>query len=117
MHTAVPWPANAPTTVAQLPGLPSTGQTIATDIDQGVGTVLVEHFPTRTDAVNATALYLQRGTTARKLPLPSGSATVAGHEIANGRVAGVTYSSSTSRGLGCCGSRTASRCGPPTTPA
>lgn len=99
VHTAVLWPANAPGTVVKLTGLPATGQTTATGVDQD-GTVLVEHFPTRTNAFDATALYLQRGTTARKLALPSGSARVAGHQISNGRVAGVTYSSSTSPGTG-----------------
>ncbi|PRY38056.1 hypothetical protein [Umezawaea tangerina] len=100
VHTAVLWPASAPGTVVKLSGgLPTTGQTIATGIDQD-GTVLVEHFPTQTDAFTATNLYLWKASAARKLVLPSGTASVEGESISNGRVAGTTYSSSTSAGKG-----------------
>ncbi|WNV88577.1 hypothetical protein [Umezawaea sp. Da 62-37] len=100
VHTAVLWPASAPGTVVKLSGgLPTTGQTTATGIDQD-GTVLVEHFPTQTDAFTATNLYLWKASAARKLTIPSGTASVEAISIANGRVAGTTYSSSTANGKG-----------------
>jgi hypothetical protein len=95
LHTAVLWPASAPGTVVTLTGgLPTTGQTMATGIDQD-GTVLVEHFPSRTNAFEAGSLYLWRAGAARKLTLPSGSAIVEGKTISNGRVGGTTRTSST----------------------
>ncbi|KOT65442.1 MULTISPECIES: hypothetical protein [Streptomyces] len=100
VHTAVLWPANAPGTVVKLSGgLPGTGQTKATGIDQD-GTVLVEHMKTRTDAFDPAALYLWREGSARKLGLPSGTAVVHGNGISNGRVAGVTQSSPDADGQG-----------------
>lgn len=93
VHTAVLWPASAPGTVVELAGgLPTTGQTIATGVDQD-GTVLVEHHPTTTDAFTATNLYLWKASTARKLTIPSGTVSVDGAAIANGRVAGGTRAS------------------------
>jgi uncharacterized membrane protein len=100
LHTAVVWPANAPGTVVALTGgLPTTGQTKATGIDQD-GTVLVEHYPSRTNEFEAGSLYLWRAGTARKLTLPSGSAIVEGNTISNGRVGGQTQASSTADGRG-----------------
>ncbi|MEV4318231.1 hypothetical protein [Actinocrispum sp. NPDC049592] len=92
VNTAVVWPAGAPGTVVALSGLPSTGQAKAVGIDQD-GTVLVEYYPSRTDEFQATALYLWRAGTARKLTLPSGAKFVAGNTIANGRVGGYTQTS------------------------
>ncbi|MFI9008451.1 hypothetical protein ACIGNX_14595 [Actinosynnema sp. NPDC053489] len=99
VHTAVLWPAAAPGTVVALPGLPTTGQTKAVGVDQD-GTVLVEHYPSRTDAFAATGLLLWRAGTARRLALPSGSATVQGTSVANGRVTGTTHASATADGRG-----------------
>ncbi|WP_030673745.1 hypothetical protein [Streptomyces rimosus] len=100
VHTAVRWPANAPGTVVKLTGgLPDTGQTKATGIDQD-GTVLVEHMKSRTDAFDPAALYLWRGGSARQLRLPSGTAVVHGNGISNGRVAGLTQPSPSADGQG-----------------
>ncbi len=99
-HRAVLWPASAPGTVVELTGgLPTTGQTIATGIDQD-GTVLVEHYPTRTDDFDATSLYLWKASAARKLAIPSGTVSVDGAAIANGRVVGGTYASEFADGVG-----------------
>ncbi|ROP37056.1 hypothetical protein [Saccharothrix texasensis] len=67
-------------------------------IDQD-GTVLVEHLPTR-DSGSATALYLWKAGTARKLANPSGTVTVRGWDLSNGRVAGETYPASGYDGKG-----------------
>ncbi|MCS7477224.1 hypothetical protein ACFFQW_12700 [Umezawaea endophytica] len=99
VHTAVLWPANAPSTVVALTGLPATGQTIATGVDQD-GTVLVEHYPTTTDAFTATNLYLWKASAVRKLTIPSGTVAVDGTAIANGRVVGGTYASEFADGKG-----------------
>ncbi|MEU7137131.1 hypothetical protein [Streptomyces sp. NPDC046261] len=88
VHTAVLWPASAPGTVVKLSaGLPTTGQTKAKGIDQD-GTVLIEHYPKRTDAFTATSLRLWRAGTARTLTPPAGMDRVEGAAISNGRVAG-----------------------------
>jgi len=87
VRTAVLWPASAPGTVVKLGGLPSTGQTLGQAVDQD-GTVLVEYYPTITNSIDATALYLWKAGSARVLPTPSGTTSVYGEAISNGRVAG-----------------------------
>ncbi len=88
VYTPVLWPAAAPGTVVKLTGLPGTGHAKANGIDQD-GTVLVEYYPKLTEPY-ATALYLWKAGTARKLRLPTGTAYVTGNAISNGRVAGDT---------------------------
>ncbi|HWO60176.1 MAG TPA: hypothetical protein VNO31_09105 [Umezawaea sp.] len=87
VRKAVLWPASAPGTVVKLGGLPSAGQTLGQAVDQD-GTVLVEYYPTTTNSIDATALYLWKAGTARVLPTPSGTTSVYGEAISNGRVAG-----------------------------
>ncbi|PRY38055.1 hypothetical protein [Umezawaea tangerina] len=92
VHVAVLWPANAPGTVVELTGLPTTGHTEASGVDQD-GTILVEHFTGSPFTGDATALYLWRAGTARALPVPAGTSAVAGNAISAGRVVGAsTYS-------------------------
>ncbi|WNV88576.1 hypothetical protein [Umezawaea sp. Da 62-37] len=98
VHVAVVWPASAPGTVVVLPGLPTTGSTEATGIDQD-GTVLVEHFAGSWSVTDATAVHLWRAGTARALPTPAGTIAVAGNAISGGRVAGASvHGSEKSRG-------------------
>jgi hypothetical protein len=98
VYTPVLWPANGSAPVT-LTGLPTTGQAKAKAIDQD-GTVLVEYYPNRNDAFAATALYLWKAGTARKLTNPSDTTTVEGHALSNGRVAGQTYPASGTNGKG-----------------
>ncbi|CCH29671.1 hypothetical protein ABZ816_15005 [Actinosynnema sp. NPDC047251] len=98
VYTPVLWPANGSAPV-KLTGLPSAGQAKATAIDQD-GTVLVEHYPTREKSYGATALYLWKSGTARKLVNPPDTTTVRGNGLANGRVVGETYPASGYDGKG-----------------
>ncbi|WP_433271598.1 hypothetical protein ACQPZF_12860 [Actinosynnema sp. CS-041913] len=98
VHAPVLWPGDGSAPV-RLTGLPTTGQAKAKAVDQD-GTVLVEHYPSRDDAFGATALYLWKAGTARKLANPSGTATVEGHALSNGRVVGETYPASGYDGKG-----------------
>jgi hypothetical protein len=92
VYAPVLWPADGSAPVT-LTGLPATGQAKAKAIDQD-GTVLVEHYPTRDDSSGATALYLWKAGTARKLTNPSDTTTVRGNDLSNGRVVGETYPAS-----------------------
>jgi uncharacterized membrane protein len=98
VYTPVLWPADGSAPV-QLTGLPATGQAKATAIDQD-GTILVEYYPRRDDSTSATALYLWKAGTARKLANPSDTTTVRGNALSNGRVVGETYPASGTNGQG-----------------
>ncbi|MEU4449089.1 hypothetical protein AB0K14_09410 [Actinosynnema sp. NPDC050801] len=97
ISTPVLWPASGAAPVV-LTGLPTTGHAEAKAIDQD-GTVLVEHLPRR-DSGAATALYLWKAGAARKLANPSGTTTVRGWDLSDGRVAGETYPASGYDGRG-----------------
>ncbi|MEU4741931.1 hypothetical protein AB0G02_15910 [Actinosynnema sp. NPDC023658] len=97
IYTPVLWPASGSAPVA-LTGLPTTGYAKAKAVDQD-GTVLVEHYPARNSS-SATALYLWKAGTARKLANPSDTTTVRGWSLSNGRVAGETYPASGYDGKG-----------------
>ncbi len=98
VHTPVLWPADGSAPV-KLTGLPTTGQAKATAIDQD-GTVLIEYYPKRDDPFAATALYLWKAGTVRKLANPPDTTTVEGKELSNGRVVGQTYPASGYNGRG-----------------
>ncbi|MGA4844635.1 hypothetical protein [Streptomyces sp. G45] len=73
------WPADRPGTVVELTGLPATSAS-ATGIDQD-GTVTVEAtYDVKQE------LYLWKGGSARRLPLPDGARDVIPRGISNGRV-------------------------------
>jgi len=95
VRTAVLWPASAPGTVVKLTaGLPAGGQTLGKAVDQD-GTVLVQYYPSVTNSLDATALYLWKAGTARQLPTPVGTTRVDGRAISNGWVTGATSSGGT----------------------
>lgn len=97
-YSAALWPADGSAPV-KLAGLPTTGHTKATAIDQD-GTVLVEHYPTRDNSYAPKALYLWKAGKARKLANPSDTTTVYGQALSNGRVVGQTYPASGTNGKG-----------------
>jgi hypothetical protein len=88
VYTPVLWPADGSGPV-KLTGLPTAGHAEAKAIDQD-GTVLIEYYPTL-QATSATALYLWKAGTARKLTIPAGTTSVRGNDVSNGRVVGETY--------------------------